>query len=169
MCVATKRRKNVRLTEYDYSQAGYYFITICTKDKEHTLWVGSGIARLIPAGNSQIEYQLSPVGEIVRVAIEGIPNFYPNVVVDKYVIMPNHIHMILILTEVQAELRRAMPAPTISRIVNQMKGVVSKRAGFAIWQKSFYEHIILNEARYREIWQYINDNPAKRTTDEYFE
>jgi len=152
-----QRRKNIRLAEYDYSQAGCYFITICTKDKTKILWtdaVGAGIARPSSPCNHGVEYTLSTIGEIIKAAIENIPKFYPSTIVDKYVIMPNHVHMILTLSEVCSELGRTMPAPTISRIIDQLKGAVSKQAGYSVWQKSFYEHVILSEKRYQEIWQY---------------
>ena len=128
------RRKNIRLAEYDYSQGGYYFITICTKDRAKTLWnnqhtgdcptVGAGIASPSSPCNNGIEYALSPTGEIIKTSMENMPNFYPNANVDKYAIMPNHVHMILVLEDAEGELGRAMPAPTVSRIVNQIKGIV---------------------------------------------
>ncbi|MDR1133194.1 MAG: hypothetical protein LBL05_03475 [Synergistaceae bacterium] len=98
-----------RLKNYDYSQSGYYFITICIKDRHELLWrpyVGARIAR--PS--------LSDIGEIVKNAIENIPHIYESVTVDKYVIMPNHIHLILIIGD---DPGRAMRAPTISTIINQ--------------------------------------------------
>ena len=152
-------RKNIRLKDYDYSKAGYYYITMCVQDGHELLWheeqgVGAHIARL-----------LSHIGETVKSAIENIPNFYPNVKIDKYVIMPNHIHMIIILHEDVSG--RAMRAPTISRIINQMKGHVTKQVGFSIWQKLFYDEIIRSEEAYRNIWQYIDNNPAKWAENDY--
>ena len=111
-------RKGIRLKGYDYSSAGYYFITMCVEGGHQLLWeeesnVGARNAR-----------PLSRIGETVKTAIENIPKFYANTVIDKYVIMPNHIHMIIALNE--GESGRAMRAPTISRIINQMKGVRNK-------------------------------------------
>ena len=79
-------RKNIRFKNYDYSRTGYYFITICVKDKHELLWnepVGTRIAR--PS--------LSGIGEVVEKAIENIPNIHKSISIDKYVIMPNHIHL----------------------------------------------------------------------------
>ena len=92
---------------------------------------------------------------------------YETVMLDKYVIMPNHIHMILILKSMESN-GRAMRAPTISAIINQFKGYVTKQIGFSIWQKLFYDHIIRDEAEYKRIWQYIDENPAKWADDCYY-
>ena len=60
---------------------------------------------------------------------------------------------------------RPMTAPTIATVVNQMKGIVSKKVGFAVWQKGFYDHIIRGDADYREVWEYIENNPGKWAED----
>lgn len=116
-------RKQTRLKEYDYSRNGAYFITICTKDKKCLLGsVGATIGR-------PVQTVLSKYGQIVENVILDIPNHYKNIFVDKYVIMPNHIHLILFIKNDEG---RAMHAPTISKIIQQMKGVVTKKVGFSI-------------------------------------
>lgn len=153
------KRKPNRLNNFDYSQNGAYFVTICAKNKEHIFGaVGASTAR--PS-----RVILSEYGKITDQAIKSITKFYPNVIVDKYVIMPNHIHMILII---QNESGRAMLVPTISTVIAQMKGYISKRIGNSIWQKSFYDHIIRNEQDYLEIWQYIENNPEKWQQDKFY-
>ncbi len=99
-------------------------------------------------------------------AIRDIPNYYPAVRVDKYVIMPNHVHMILAL----GESGRMISAPTksVSTIVGQMKRISSKLAGRPLWQKGFYDHIIRTEPDYLRLWQYIDLNPLKWEEDEYY-
>ena len=83
--------------------------------------------------------------------------------VDNYAIMPNHIHLLLqIHSDVDG---RPMAAPTISTVVNQMKGAVSKEIGHSVWQKGFHDHVIRGEEDYREIWQYIEGNPGKWMED----
>ena len=155
-------RKRGRLPEFDYSVAGYYFITICTKDKRKLLCdfdVGARSAHL------------SEVGKTVERAIKQIGERYQAVEVNKYVIMPNHIHMILVIQSSVEDNGRAMQtvrAPTISTVVNQFKGFVTKQVGFSIWQKSFYDHVIRNEDDYLGIWRYIDDNPAKWAEDKYY-
>lgn len=61
-----------------------------------------------------------------------------------------------------------MAAPTISTVVNQMKGIVSKKAGFSVWQKGFYDHVIRGERDYAAAWNYIEGNPVKWTEDKLY-
>ena len=152
-------RKSIRLTEYDYSQNGAYFITICTKDRKRLLWenVGTGNAR---------PPRLSPNGFIVENAIQNIPSHYPMVCIDKYVVMPNHIH-ILLRIDVETN-GRAMPAPTISTIIQQMKGYVTKQIGWCIWQRSFHDHVIRDQGDYDDIYRYIENNPLQWEQDELY-
>jgi len=83
-------RKQNRLKDYNYSNNGAYFLTVCTKDRVNLLWhVGASIAR------PQNELTLSENGIIVKEAIENINNHYPSVEIDNYVIMPNHIHLLM--------------------------------------------------------------------------
>jgi REP element-mobilizing transposase RayT len=109
---------------------------------------------------------LSNIGVKVERAIENIPNIYENVYIDNYIIMPNHIHMIIVLQNNSEG--RPMGAPTISQIVNQFKGFVTKQIGYSIWQKLFYDHVIRNEQEYQEIYKYIKTNPLKWELDKYF-
>ena len=150
-------RKQNRLPEYDYSAPGYYFITICTE--EHKMYFGQ-----IHAGHEQnvpALMHLSPAGQIVSEAICAIPQHYQAVRVDKYVVMPNHVHLILVLEPSEHAVR-------ISRIVQQLKRAVTIRLGKSIWQLGFHDHIIRQEADYREIWTYIDNNPVKWALDKYY-
>ena len=154
-------RKPNRLSQYDYSTPGAYFITICTKDKRCILGsvVGASIAR-------PETVTLSAMGRIVEKAILQIPAHYPAVTVDQYVVMPNHVHLLLqIHTD---ESGRPMVAPTVSRIMQQMKGAVTKQIGQSIWQKLYHDHVIRGENDYLKIWQYIQSNPAKWQDDCFF-
>ncbi|KJF28359.1 transposase [Clostridium aceticum] len=158
--VATQKRKKIRLKDYKYSENGVYFITICTKNRQNLLWdVGATCGRL------NIEPPLSDLGKIIDGEIHKIDSIYENAEINKYVIMPNHIHMIIILNE---GIRRPQVAPTISRILQQFKGSITKQVGCSIWQKSFYDHIIRNELDYQKIWQYIDTNPVKWKDDQYY-
>ena len=142
-------RKRLRIIEYDYSKEGMYFITICIKNRLELL------------GKIKDNYiELTQEGIIVKECIKQIEKRYINVEIDEYVIMPNHIHMILVInnkTEV-----------TISRMMKQYKTYVSKKVGYAIWQKSFYEHIIRNEKEYIKIKDYIKNNIINWKEDRYF-
>ena len=154
------KRKNIRLDGYDYSKAGCYFITICVKDRHEMLGdiVGARIARP----------QLSEIGEVVEGAITNIPIIYSNVTVDNYIIMPNHVHMIIRIDDnIDGNSGRAMRAPTISTVVNQMKGYVTKQIGFSIWQKLFHDNIIRNKNEHQKISDYIEQNPLSWLDDCY--
>ncbi len=119
--------------------------------------VGARIAR--PCATN-----LTEIGIIVDNAIQNIPDIYPSVVVEEYVIMPNHIHIIL---RIRADkYGRPMAAPTISRVINQLKGYVSKQVGYPIWQKLFYDHVIRNKKDYDRCVKYIYENPTGWFYDE---
>lgn len=157
------KRKPNRLKDYDYSQSGAYFVTICVSQRRCVLGdvvsVGESIA--LPS-----RINLSAYGKTVDDAIDNISKYYPTVTVDKYVIMPNHVHLLL---QMHRDNGRTMSAPTISRIIAQMKGCITKKTGVSIWQKSFYDHIIRNEKEYLEIWEYIDSNPEKWEEDCFYE
>ena len=99
----------------------------------------------------------------VRKHIEDIPKHYPIVCVDNYVIMPNHIHLLL---QIHSDCSgRSVIAPTISTVIRMMKGAASKTVGFSLWQKGFYDHVIRNETDYLDIWNYIDGNPGRWEED----
>ena len=151
-------RKQNRLIEYDYSQDGYYFITICTAERRKLLCdisVGANCVRP--------KTVLTEIGKIVDENILRLNGVYETVRVDKYVVMPNHIHVILVIQN-----GRTQFAPTISRIMKQLKGKITKQVGFCIWQKSFYDHVIRDEKDYLRIREYIENNPAKWAEDKYY-
>lgn len=152
------KRKSIRLKDYDYSTPGAYFVTVCTKNKINYFWhnVGASIAR-------PQDIVLTKCGMITDEAINNISEIYQNITVDNYVIMPNHIHLLLQIHS--DENGRPVVAPTIDRVIQQMKGYVTKQIGESIWQKLFFDHIIRGEQDYREIWQYIENN---RTDDEFY-
>ena len=155
------KRKPNRLREYDYSTPNVYFITICTEKRKNLFWTDTGIIVDHPD-----DVPLTNLGMIVWRSIEDIPQYYAAVSVEHAVVMPNHIHLLLqINTDADG---RPMAAPTISRIINQIKGVVSKKAGFSVWQKGFYDHVIRNEQDYLDIWNYIEGNPSKWAEDKLF-
>lgn len=141
------QRKNIRLKHYDYSKEGIYFITICTENRRQTF------GKIIESG----KMQLTNIGKVVEKSIINLEQIYKNITVDEYTVMPNHIHIIIIINEKNGL--------TISRIINQYKGKITKEIGFKIWQKSFYEHIIRNENEYYKIKEYIQDNVMNWTED----
>lgn len=153
------KRKNIRLKEYNYSSTGAYFITICTINRRCFLWetVGTGIAR---------PPRLSQYGNVVENAIQNIPIHYNGVNVDAYVVMPNHVHLLLRMDS--EENGRAMPVPTVSTIIQQTKGYVTKQIGCSIWQSRFYDHVIRDQTDYDDIYRYIENNPLQWELDELY-
>lgn len=153
-----QKRKPHRLPNFYYNTPGAYFITICTKDRKNLFWEDVGVSIARP--------QLTPWGEIADKAISQIPKHYPAISVDHYVIMPNHIHLLLqINTDADG---RPMVVPTISVVVQQLKGVITKQIGQSVWQKSFHDHVIRGDADYLKIWEYIDNNPAKWEEDCFY-
>lgn len=109
---------------------------------------------------------LSAQGEIVDNAIQNIAKRYPAVAVDRYAVMPNHIHLLLqIHTDCDG---KAMPVPPISIVIQQMKGYVTKQLGYSVWQKLFHDHVIRNQRDYEKIWRYIEGNPMKWAEDCFY-
>lgn len=165
------KRKGNRLTDYDYSRNGAYFITICTQGRQQILWesdtfteddnVGASIAR------PQRAPTLSKTGKVVEQCIWEIPAHYPHISVEKYAVMPNHIHLLLLIQREQDG--RPMVAPTVSTVMQQFKGIVSKQLSRSIWQKSFHDHVVRTEHGYAQIWQYIDTNPQLWHKDCFYE
>ena len=165
-------RKQNRLKQFSYDNCGAYFITICTKERKNLFWQNlvfneSQIEKPVGATIGRPQKQaLTHYGRIVEKVFLDIPKHYPMVSVDKHVVMPNHLHMILTINSNDSG--RPMVAPTISNIVQQTRGVATKMAGCEIFQKSFYDHVIRNQQDYDNIWQYIDTNPLRWCDDELF-
>ena len=161
------KRKPVRLPDYDYSSPGAYFITICTRDRRCIL---SNITVGADALGGPC-LQLTDTGKVVEEYILSTDRM-SGICVDNYVVMPNHIHMILWIESENAAPDNGPPrasAPTVSDAVGALKRLVNRRLGQSIWQRSFHEHVIRNELDYLEIWKYIEANPAKWAEDRYYE
>ena len=162
-------RKNIRLKEYDYSSAGYYFVTMCVKGRHEMLGKIVGDAPLrVP------HCELSEYGIFVNEQIQKIDRIYPHVLVDKYVIMPNHVHMITVVqnrTSVAEDGTRRGASPTkatVPQIIQSLKSMTTKQSGFNMWQRSYHDHIIRDEIEYQRIWQYIDENPQKWMEDDHY-
>ena len=158
--MALLKRKQNRLTEYDYRTPNAYFITICTDNRKNLFWKDTGTNIDCPEN-----VPLTKLGILARQSITEIPNHYPMMSVDHFVIMPNHVHLLL---QIHSDSNgRSMIDPTISTVVRLMNGTVSKKAGFSVWQKGFYDHVIRNDNDYWDIWNYIEGNPGKWTEDKF--
>lgn len=152
------KRKQNRLTGYDYSQPGCYFVTICSRDREHLFGCVVGADVLIGP-----HVQLSEVGAIVEQTISQIPS------VDKYIVMPNHVHILLRLPVANnGPMGTSAPTQSVPWIVRYLKRTVTMACGKTVWQRGYHDHIIRNEADYLRIWDYIDTNPAKWREDCYY-
>ena len=146
------KRKEIRLKEFDYSSPGAYFITICVKDRKPILSeiVGDD-AHIVP----------KPYGAVVEKYIRNGPE------IEKYVFMPDHIHMILRLADgsmwasTPTDANALRPKNRIASIVRSVKVLTTKEIGQSIFQRSYYDHVIRNQRDYNEIWEYIENNPKK--------
>ena len=152
-------RKPLRLKDYDYSQNGGYFITFCTENRAPVLsriTVGKAALRL-----PQVE--LTEYGRITEKYIQNISVAYPHISVENYVIMPNHVHLLLLVGDGGQGAAR----PTVSAVVRSIKALVRKETGKSLFQNSFYDHILRDEQDFLIHWDYIETNPGKWTEDEY--
>ena len=157
------KRKHPRMKDFDYSLCGAYFITICTQNRRCLLSriVGRGLA---PAEEAGLE--LTSFGEIAKQQLFLLKKRYPFLDVDQYVIMPNHIHLLISL-ESDSKI-------TVGRFVGALKSITANRwrkledgTGMEkLWQRDYYDHIIRNEKDYLEKLQYIDCNPDKWKDDE---
>lgn len=150
-------RKRLRLKEYDYSSDGYYFVTVCARNKQKLF----GEIR-DPSLNT---VQLSPIGKVIEKHIQQINRHYDNVSVDKYVVMPNHIHLIVVLG---CEPVRSRPNPTLGNVIGLFKSGVSRELGESVWQRLFHDHVIRTRRSYEKIWEYIDTNPAAWEKDCFY-
>ena len=153
------------MKNYDYSTPGAYFITICVKGRKELLSkivVGDGV--LDVPKNILLNY-----GEIADKYIRQLNDFYDYISVDKYVIMPNHIHLLLSITQQHKICGTSRtPSPTnsvIAQFVSTFKRFCNKEYGKNIWQRLSNDHIIRGDADYRKIWEYIDTNVFKWESD----
>ena len=159
------KRKHPRLKEYDYSQCGVYFLTLCSKNREPLF--SRIVGRDAPGAPPSPAVELTPIGEIVDRYIASIESAYSSVTVDKYIIMPDHVHM-LIAIHCTAFGASGSPRPTelIPRVIAALKRFTNKDSGRPLWQTGYYDHIIRDEHDYMVRWHYIDANPAKWRNDE---
>lgn len=157
------RRRDIRLKEYDYSQPGYYFVTICTAVRHQDILsvISPAVGAII--NRPPAEVSLTALGQLARQAILEIPNRYPGILVDTYCVMPDHVHLILAVQNTESDGRQIAAPTSISTVIQQLKRAVSRSAGQALWQKSFYDHVIRNEIDLAETRQYIANNPLNWT------
>ena len=151
------KRKNIRLQNYDYSSNGLYFVTICTEEKKPILSrVVGDDAYIVPK-----KVVLKPCGVVVEKYINNINKTYKNVSVENYIIMPNHIHMLIFIDNFNNGTMWASSPTKLGTIIRSLKTMVTKEIGFSIWQRSYYDKIIRNEKHFQSVWNYIEYNALK--------
>lgn len=162
-------RRSIRLQDYDYSQPGVYFVTICVQQRAWLL--------------GQIEDQqmvLSPAGHIVEDAIASIPMSGKHLEIGAVCIMPNHLHLLLNFVEPEHEPGRGGVTPplrkrlTLGQVVGRFKYATTKyinelqaTPGARFWQRNYYERIVRSETEYAAVYNYIFENPRNWDKDEY--
>jgi len=150
-------RRSIRLSGYDYTQAGLYFVTICAQGRECLFGqVADGA------------FQPNAYGLIVAECLDALPRHFGYVSLDTSVVMPNHLHAIVMLGDAPAE-----EAPTLGRVVAYLKYESTKRINnlrgtppLRVWQRNYYEHIIRGTAALSRIREYIVNNPRRWQQDE---
>ncbi len=168
-----KKRKQYRLPGYDYTQPGEYFITICTQER---------VCVLGKIENGTMH--LSIIGQKVYQFLHEIPKRFAGIMLDEWVIMPDHIHLILVIHDDNKHTPRHVPTldqefaglqpllkDSVSSVINHVKGNVKRwcnQNGFQefAWQARFHDHIIRNQKSLVNIRKYIRNNPLEWSTDE---
>ncbi|WP_455499984.1 transposase [Gemmiger sp.] len=144
------KRKTTKIQEFDYSSVQAYFVTTVAADRKQ-------IFSRIDSGG---QVELFPIGQAVQRHIDALPTHYACVYVQKYVIMPNHVHMVIFIGQNDGQKR-----PSMNQIMAAFKAGVSREIGQPIWQRSYYDHVIRNQQDYDEVWKYIDNNPIQWVID----
>ena len=170
-------RRSIRLKEYDYSQAGWYFVTVCTHEK------------ICQFGNIiNMKMIFNDGGKIAETCWLDIPKHYPNVELDEFVIMPNHVHGIIVINDKNVGVQNFESQQNVESQYNKFQNIIPRSLGsivrgfkigvtkwfrqntdvYTVWQRNYYEHIIRNDNELYRIRKYILKNPFKWNDDKYF-
>ena len=173
---AFEKRKTPRLSGFDYNTKGAYFITVCTMERRCLLskiTVGTGV--LDCPQDKTYHSTLFEKGKIAERVLRQMDAFYENISVDAFVIMPNHIHILLFVREGGGQSGTPVPTTreeransTYSRFVSTFKRFCNKEYGENIWQSRSYDHIIRDREDYDEHIRYIYENPMRGYFDELY-
>lgn len=161
------KRKACRMSTWDYSKAGSYFLTFCTAGRRPLL----GEIRLIDKGDSdEVRIKPSKTGLACSLAIETVSSAFPWARIDRFVVMPNHVHVLLTVSE-ESKLTHARQG--VSQVVAYIKRETTRKRTCenrhtAIWQRGFHDRIVRNEVEYARLREYIDNNPRKWALDRYY-
>ena len=159
------KRKHTRLTGYDYSAPGMYFVTVCTEDRKALL------GQIVGCGDFDApKMVLSEYGKTLEKQLKRMNEKYSHIRIDKYVIMPNHFHLLVcILEQESGASETAAPYNSeLSKFVSLLKRYCNREYGKNIWQKSFHDHVVRGEKDYQKIWQYIDTNVIRWQKDCFY-
>ena len=151
-------RKQIRLKNYDYTQCGSYYITICVNNK----------MKLFELGNNAT----APQNLLLKKRIRELCNKF-QIEIDIYAIMPNHIHILITFLKQQSgcDIQRVVQwfkTMTTNDYISSVKQSVLPPFEKHLWQKSYYEHVVRNDEDYANIYEYIKNNPLKWKLDNYY-
>lgn len=163
------KRKHIRLKGYDYSQQNAYFITICTYHRANLLAEGPSAS----VGAHLCVRPKAPYSMIEKWLLE-LESKYSGIVIDRYVIMPNHIHFIVFNTGAHAgaplqDVIKWFKTQTTNDYIRGVKNGLYPPFNKHVWQRNYYEHIIRNEQDLTETRRYIEENPLKWRDDELYQ
>ena len=157
------KRKRNRLKNYNYNWTSSYFLTLCTLDRKCIL---SNVTKKVIKNNADSSEKLVPVnafveltdiGKTVEKYILATNEYYENIDIENYVIMPNHIHLLIYITDNESHSKGANAI--VPKYVSTLKRFINKEIEYNIFQRSYYDHIIRNEKDFNETWDYIDANP----------
>ena len=157
-------RVHPRLKGYDYGTNGVYFLTICSRDMEQLF------CRILARTIDTPFVELTDIWICVDNTIEHLKQKNHAVTIENYVIMPNHVHMLLVVNDMGGG-ASGKPRPTnaaIPVLVSSLKRYTNKVCAAELWQDGYYDHIIRDENDLLIHWQYIENNPAKWAEDKYY-
>ena len=163
------KRKRIRLEGYDYNTAGLYFITVCTKEKKKLFCN----IQEPPVGSVVLDaplIQMSKYGEIVERRLRVMRDFYEDIKLDDYVVMPNHVHMMIrVVDDGGGASGTTLPTMNkVGRFVGTFKRFTNREIGFDIWQSGSNDRIVRSDEEYIAYMEYIEANPRKWITDEHY-
>lgn len=165
------KRKALRLKDYDYSQNGCYFVTVCVKDKRHLLAHYKSKEEVVGAGlraRPQDAIVLTPLGYEVEKAIGYINTHYKNIDIENAIVMPNHIHILITIDNINARYTGRHGGLPLQDIIRNLKSYTTKKyweisgeKNDVLWQRGYIDHIIRNQTDFEHHWNYIEYNALK--------
>ena len=163
-------RRSIRLKGYDYGQAGAYYVTICTHER-----------RMLFGAINNGEMHLNDPGQVAQWIWNALPEYFPTIELDQFVVMPNHLHGILInrgtgkhaIPLSLLPMPMSSPNPLLGQIIRRFKALTSyyiHAAGVAefAWQERFHDHVVQNIFELQRIREYIINNPARWAEDDLY-